>query len=224
MATSLELISWLREMLDDEVLPYLWTNSYLVRGLNDGEEQACRRAYVLIDKDTASICQLTLSASVGSFVLHSKILQVRRLTIGSSDVPLAQTMKEDLDEMYPAWWSTYGIPERFFVDTQGRITFYPMPQSLDTAYLEVARLPLYSMNVSGSCVPEIPEQYHRDLLIWGKRVAYLKNDSDTFNKELADMAENEFTVKFGPLPSAKEERLRKLWPRSMGAKPREFGT
>jgi hypothetical protein len=224
MATSLELIAWLREMLDDEVQPYLWTNSYLVRALNDAEEQACRRAYVLIDKDTASVCQLTLSASVGSFTYHSRILQIRRITIGSADYPLKQALVPELDEACGAWWSVQGVPENYVIETQGRIIFYPMPQSLDTATMEVARLPLNSMNVSGSCVPEIPEMYHRDLLIWGKRVAYLKPDSDTFNKELADAAEQEFTARFGPLPSAKEERLRKLWPRSMGARPREFGT
>jgi hypothetical protein len=61
-------------------------------------------------------------------------------------------------------------------------------------------------------------------MLWGQHRAYLKPDSDTFNKDLADKYEAEFTAKIGPLPSALEERRRKMWPRSMSARPREFGT
>jgi hypothetical protein len=226
MATTLEIVTWLRELLDDEVQPYLWTTSYLLRGLNDAEEQACRRAYCILDKLTASVCQITLSASVATFALHSKILQVRRVNVGSTDVPVIQKTREYLDENIPGWWSVQGVPEYYIVDTDHTITFYPMPQSLDTASMIVARLPLVSMKAVGSgdgYVPEIPEEFHRDLLIWGQRAAYMKNDADTFNLELAQKFEDEFTAKFGPLPSARDERLRKTRARELKARPREFG-
>lgn len=225
MATTLELIAWLREQLDDEVNPYLWTNSYLLRGLNEAEVQACRRAYLIIDKDTASVCALTLSASTATFAIHSKILQVRRLTIGSSDVPLTQTTRQELDEEIPAWWSVYGLPVKYVLDTvDNTVTFYPFPQSATTASMIVARLPLKSLTLAGSSIPEINPLYHHDLLIWGRREAYLKHDSDTYNPELAKVFEDEFTAKFGPLPSARDERLRKSRPMELRVRPREFGT
>ena len=225
MATTLELITWLREMLDDEVNPYLWSNSYLLRALNQAEIQACRRAYAIIDKDTASVCCITLSASVATFALHSKILTVRRVQIGSADYPLTQITKVQLDEQYPGWWSVYGVPEHYLIDTtDNTITVYPYPQSVDVASMVVARLPLKSMTLAGSSVPEVPDMYHQELLIWGRREAYLKPDSDTFDPERARAAEEEFTAKFGPLPSARDERLRKSRPLEMRVRPREFGT
>jgi hypothetical protein len=72
--------------------------------------------------------------------------------------------------------------------------------------------------------PEIPVQYHRDLLIWARRAAYRKKDSDAENFQLSVALENEFTAKFGPLPSALNERRRRAWPKKLKARPRDFGT
>lgn len=224
MATTLELIGMLRELLDDEAHPYLWANSYLLRGLNQGEEQIARRAYVLIDGDTASVCCFSINVSQASYSLHSRVLQVRELRIGSADIPLSQKYRDELNEQYPGWWSAYGTPEHYIVEKTGEITLHPIPQSADVASFVVARLPLNSLALSGETYPEIPGMYHEEMIIWGLRHAYLKPGEDTFNKALSDSYEQEFTAKIGPLPSVLEERRRKTWPRNMSARPREFGT
>lgn len=221
--TTLELVTRLRELLDDESEPYGWTTSYLVQALNAAEEQATRRAYLLMDRSTASVCTISLVASQAEYSLHSRILQIRRAWLASAEYPLTQVTREEIDTS-PAWWSTEGTPEMFVTETMNEIVFVPTPVSAATVTLQVARLPLVEQTATSSSTPEIPAQYHRDLLIWGQREAYLKNDADTRNMEMAERLEAEFTAKFGPLPSASDERKRKAWPMKMSARPREFGT
>lgn len=224
MATTPELVAMLRELLDDEAMPYLWHTSYLVKAISQGEEQACRRAYLLIDQDTASVCNISLVVSQASYALHSKILQVRRVYVGSNDVPLTQYVRDEIDREVPGWRSAYGTPEAYIIETKGEITFYPTPQSADVASMHVARLPLASLRFVASSAPEIPEMHHEDLLLWGQHRAYMRNDSETQNMDLASFYETQFTARFGPIPSANEERMRKSLPRFLKAKPREFGT
>jgi hypothetical protein len=223
MATTLELLEMLRELLDDESHPYGWRDSYLVRALGKGEEQIARRTYYLVDGDTASICALSIIVSQASYALHSKVLQVKGIRVGSIDLPLIQKTRDELNELYPGWWSTYGTPEGYITEKPGELTFWPIPQSADVASLLVARLPLNSLTMSGNTSPEI-NGYDDELLLWGAHVAYLKHDADTYDKELAQDFEDKFTARIGPLPSALEERRRKSWPRSMSARSREFGT
>jgi hypothetical protein len=223
MATTLELLEMLRELLDDEEHPYGWTNSYLVRALTKAEEQVARRTYILIDGDTASICNLSIIVSQASYVLHSKVLQIKGIRIGSTDFPLIQKTRDELNELYPGWWSTYGTPEGYLTEKPGELTLWPIPQSVDVASLLVARLPLNSLTMSGSLSPEI-NGYDDELLMWGAHRAYLKHDADTYDPELAKKFEDDFTARIAPLPSALEERRRKSWPRNMSARSREFGT
>lgn len=227
--TTPELIIALRELLDDEQQPYLWKDSALVRYLNDAERQACRRAYLIIDRQTSAICNVTLSASVASYTLHSKVLQLRRVVVGSGPSPLLVYTKEELDALQDIggtdWASiTPGIPELVIHEANDELIFYPPPQSADVAYLEVARLPLIDLTNDNSSSPEVPLMYQEDLILWGAHRAYMKNDSDTLNLGLAKEYETKYTDRFGPLPSASNERKRKSWAMKMKARPREFGT
>jgi len=223
MATTLELLAMLRELLDDEIQPYGWGDSYLVRAIGKGEEQVARRTYILVDGDTASICNLSINVSQASYVLHSKVLQVKGIRIGSTEIPLLQKTRDELNALYPGWWSVYGTPEGYLTEKPGELTLWPIPQSADVASILVARLPLNSLTMSGTISPEV-QGYDDELLMWGAHVAYLKHDADTYDKDLSDKFESDFTAKIGPLPSALEERRRKSWPRNMSARPREFGT
>lgn len=225
--TTPELIIALRELLDDEKLPYLWHDSALVRYLNDAERQAARRAYLLIDRNTASICLLSLIASTASYVLHSKVLQIRRATVDSSEIPLLVKTKEEVDYLLnigDTWASVgAGIPEIVIHEANDELIFYPPPQSADTARLEVARLPLNDLTNVDTSSPEIPIVYHEDLILWGAHRAFMKNDSDSISVGLSKEYEDKFERRFGSLPTARSERLRKSQSSRQKARPREFG-
>lgn len=229
MSTTPELLSILREELDDTVYPYGWPSAYLLGALTEAEQQACRRAYLIIDKDTASVCMLSMSASVQVYSLHSKVLQVRRLALTSSpeNPLLGPVTRFEFDTYFKGWVSATGLPVAFMTEANRNgveITFDKAPLSAVAASLVVARLPLSALVDASSSIPEIPEMYHRDLLDWAKHVAYLKNDSDTLNMTLAQYYEEKFTAKFGPLPSASDERKRRMMPPRPRAFDREFGT
>lgn len=225
--TTPELIIALRELLDDEKLPYLWQDSALVRYLNDAERQAARRAYLLIDRNTASICMLSLLASTASYTLHSKVLTIRRATVDSSEIPLIVYTKEEVDFLVNVgntWESVnVGIPEIVIHEANDELIFYPPPQSADTARFEVARLPLVDLANVDTSSPEIPVMYHEDLILWGAHRAYMKNDSDSINMGLSKEYEDKFEKRFGPLPTARSERIRRSQSARQKARPREFG-
>ena len=123
--TGQELVTHLREsILDDAVIPYLWSDTELLRDLNYGEVQACRRAHLLIDGTTANdsgtagtagtlgqkpLCSLTLVAGQATYNLSPKILMIKRCQIKSMTYPLPGPVSYDeLDEYSSGWFGTSG--------------------------------------------------------------------------------------------------------------------
>jgi len=243
-----ELITHLREsVLDDVAIPYLWPDTELLRFLNYAEVQACRRAHLIIDATTTNdsgtaatastagqkpLCVLSVVADQGVYQLSPKILQVKRCQLKSLTYPLRGPLHyPQVDEEFSAWWGTNGTvgtcgsggyPEAFLNEPGNTITLLFAPSSNDTAYLVVSRLPLISFTMQTS--PEIDEKYHIDLCDWAAKLAFSKPDSDAYNLNLAKMYEDSFTSKFGPLPDAYSDRMRKTIPMMGRMRDRAFGS
>lgn len=245
--TGRELIAHLREsVLDDMSIPYLWPDTELLRFLNYAEVQACRRAHLIIDATTSndsgtaatastagqkSLCVLSVLADQAVYQLSPKILQIKRCQLKSMTYPLRGPLTyPQVDEEF-FWWGTNGTvgtagsggyPSAFLNEPGNTITFLLSPSSDDTAYLVVSRLPLISFTMQTS--PEIDEKYHIDLCDWAAKLAYSKPDADALNLVLAKQYEDSFTSKFGPLPDAYSDRMRKTIPMMGRMRDREFGS
>jgi len=243
-----ELITHMREsVLDDVAIPYLWPDAELLRFLNYAEVQACRRANLIIDATTTNdsgtaatastagqkpLCVLSVVAGQGVYQLSPKILQVKRCQLKSLTYPLRGPLHyPQVDEEFSAWWGTNGTvgtcgsggyPEAFLNEPGNTITLLFAPSSNDTAYLVVSRLPLISFTMQTP--PEIDEKYHIDLCDWAAKLAFSKPDSDAYNLNLAEMYEDSFASKFGPLPDAYSDRMRKTIPMMGRMRDREFGS
>jgi len=234
-------------VLDDVAIPYLWPDAELLRFLNYAEVQACRRAHLIIDATTTNdsgtaatastagqkpLCVLSVVAGQGVYQLSPKILQVKRCQLKSLTYPLRGPLHyPQVDEEFSAWWGTNGTvgtcgsggyPEAFLNEPGNTITLLFAPSSNDTAYLVVSRLPLISFTMQTS--PEIDEKYHIDLCDWAAKLAFSKPDSDAYNLNLAKMYEDSFTSKFGPLPDAYSDRMRKTIPMMGRMRDREYGS
>lgn len=246
--TGKELISHMREsILDDVAIPYLWPDTELLRFLNYAEVQACRRAHLIIDSTTANdsgtaatastagqkpLCVLSVIAEQAYYQLSPKILQVKRCQLKSLTYPLRGPLTyPQVDEEFNAWWGTNGTvgtcgsggyPEAFLNEPGNTITFLYSPSTSDTAYLVVSRLPLMSFTMQTS--PEIDEKYHIDLCDWAAKLAFSKPDSDALNLILAKQYEASFESKFGPLPDAYSDRMRKTISMMGRMRDREFGS
>ena len=246
--TGKDLIAYLREsILDDAEIPYLWSDTELLRFLSYAEVQACRRAHLLIDGTTANdsgtagtastsgqkpLCTLTIVANTATYNLSPKILQIKRCQLQTMTTPLFGPVSySELDETQPGWFGTNGTigtagsgghPTYFLNEPGNTITFVLAPSVSDTAHLVVSRLPLLPITLTSS--PEIDEAYHESMCDWAAHLAFKKPDSEAVNLNLSKYYEDKFTEKFGSLPSAYTERQRKIFSQQQRMRPREFGS
>lgn len=246
--TGQELVTHLREsILDDAAVPYLWSDAELIRYLNYAEVQACRRAHLIIDGSTANdsgtaatagtagqkpLCTLSIIANQSTYTLSPKILQIKRCQLYSMVVPLTGPVQySEIDELVSGWTGTggtigsagYGGKPTYFLNEPGNtITFIMAPAENDTASMVVSRIPLLPFTLYTS--PEIETKYHEGIMDWAAHLAYMKNDSDTLNLNMAKIYEDKFIASFGRLPDAYSDRLRKTLSMKQRMRPREWGS
>jgi len=246
--TGQEMIAHLREsVLDDSAAPYLWQDTELMRYLNYAEVQACRRAHLIIDGTTSNdngtaatagtvgqrpLCTLSLIADTATYILSPKILQIKRCQLRSMQIPLIGPITyPEIDEYVSGWIGTNGTvgtagsggyPMYFLNEPGNTITFIQAPSVSDTASLVVSRIPLTPFTISSS--PEIAEKYHEGLMDWAAHLAYMKNDSDTLNLNLAKVYADKFEVQFGKLLDAYSDRMMKTISQRQRIRAREFGS
>lgn len=115
-----------------------------------------------------------------------------------------------------------GYPTFFLNEPGNTITFVMAPASATTATLVVSRIPLTPFTLQTS--PEIEEKYHEGLMDWAAHHAYMKNDSDTMNLNMAKIYEDKFIRSFGQLPDAYSDRMRKTLSQRQRMRSRVFGS
>ena len=247
-----ELISVLRnQYLDDVAEPYLWSDPELVSYISQAQNEACERANLIIDESTPSICQFPIQVGVIGYSLSDKVLLVKRASFGTSAhhaYTLVQQTRSRLDHTHPGWGRRPGQPMAYLCEDNGEIAIIPSAMgttgtdgitstsgTAGTAFLQVSRYPLNDLSLAstagngtaglGITYPEIPSQYHLKMLSWAVRLAFLKNDSETFNLAKAQAFEAIFDRDFGRQLSAKTKQfLRSNNLNSPRMRPRQFGS
>lgn len=173
----------------------LWTDESLVRYLNDAQRRFARRTMCLRDGTTPECCEVTLETGVTDYALHPSVLAVMSLRNEDSeqDTPrskhsLISGAQRPDTEPYGSWSvnaaAITGMPQTWDTDEQldpdgnsrlqvVHLRVYPKPSAAENGkrvFIRVVRLPLVPLVVSQlSAHPEVPEDYHLDLLEW---VAY----------------------------------------------------
>ena len=231
------LVKTLRiQYLDDVAEPYLWSDEELVFDIREAQDEACRRAHLIIEKDDPSVCQVAIQVGISDYILHDKVLLVKRAYFGTSFdhcYPLAQTTRSRMDQNHPGWNGRKGQVGAYICEDNNEIAFVPASIEAGTAFLQVSRLPLNELSLHSSqtgtagygiTYPEIPGRYHEKMLYWAAHLAFLKNDSETFNLEKANLYEAQFDRHFGKAISARTERfMRSNNLDSARMRPRLFG-
>lgn len=185
------------DTVDDAELQasYLWTDATLVEYINQGYYRLAKQAYLIRDKSTAEVCDITLETGVEEYDLHPSIVTVYSARIGnrhlqrSSHSPLTGA-NPDIAFRYPTEMTTPpGNPWVFTTDEEnGTIRLFPAPAAEfngQTLNLRVARLPLAKLALpegeENPVVPEIREEYHMHILEWAAWLALRNNDTDAEN-------------------------------------------
>ena len=199
-----ELISRFRREVKDTVKPYFCADEDIIAWLNEAEEEACRRAFLIVDS-TSTASQLDIAAGDVGSDLDPLVIFVRRASLQSTHRPLIPAVVRSMDEELPGWENAQAsVPTRFVPDWQtGYLRLYPPSRSADTIKLTVVRLPVRQM-VEEDDEPEIRRQFHAYLLDWAKHRAYNIPDSDFFDAKKSDYHLSVFTQKFGETSAISE--------------------
>lgn len=202
--TLAELKARFRREEHDDVAPYLWSDTDLVAWINEAENEACRRALLLVDSTTAAAKVTFLAGAVG-ITLPASVIFVRRAALASNNIPMMFRVARTMDEEVPGWEGASASTPRVAVpDWQtGYLRFYPPALAAGTVNMTVVRTPAAAMSAD-SDVPEIRAQYHSYLLDWVKFRAYGVQDTEVFDPKKSAMFEAAFIHRFGDTSAVNE--------------------
>lgn len=195
MVNSGELIeAWRSDVLDD-VGPYLWSRAEAIR-----YAEAAYRRFVRL---TGGIHDFTSPLTRVDIVAGEEIATVSPLILRFDKAQ----RESDGREIAIANWTDqglmrrddYGVSSFLYNDRApgevrymvigsevGKVKWVSPPAADDVALLQVYRLPLTRIVDETHTLSEVNEDYHIHLLDWMKHLAYLKRDSETYNKRASD--------------------------------------
>lgn len=207
--TLADLIDAFREESGDNGNPPFWTNERLARMATEGQIEACRRGYLLIDSASA-LCTIGVNAGDPLVYIDNRVVDIRRARLSLGAWKLQPFTVEEMDCGAGIQWETItGTPTAYVTDYQsGAIRLYPSPSVADTLLLMVSRLPLSDL-VDDDDEPELRLECQPALVQWMLYRAYAKQDADTFDKDKSQRALAEFEREFGHKVSARNEEWRR---------------
>lgn len=212
------LITTAATRADDLATGKLWSRNEWIEYANDAQDEACRRARLLVDSTTAAVCSITLVDGTPTYDLHDSIIFVRRVRLlDSTGVALSllrPANSDDLDRTVgPQWQEEVGQPRCYVQDLDDhQMRPYPIPDTNEwelamtvhrTALVPAAN-ETYPMEDSDD-VPEIRRRHHLGLVNWMLYRAYSKQDSQCYNAKAAAAFLADFENEFGKKSSAIDE-------------------
>lgn len=208
-----ELFKLTRSFLGDEAHGHA-DDLYLSDGelydyLNDAVNEACRRAHLLVDSKTSSVCSGIVTMSDPWITLDSRVVSILDVKLASVDTPLTPISTAYAESRYPNWRSQAGTPFAYLPDAHtGALRLVWIPDADDTAWMKVARLPLTALSGQDD-TPEIDAQFHFALTHRMQWWASLKEETKLYNPDKALRHNAMFEETFGPPVSAGEEMSEK---------------
>ena len=203
------IVAQAREWLDDEALPYLWTDESLIRWANEAQDEACLRTRFLVEDDSPAVCDIPLVVGQVSYPLHPSIIVARRVEYRHPDrLPevLRRTTTTWLDRNVGGHWTSHeGRPCAVVQDLRRRhlrLNRIPDASALGMLRLTVWRRPLEAERLEvGSDEPVIDEAFHLKLAHWICHRAFLRKDSEAHDPQRAAEHLAIFEGEFGTKPS-----------------------
>lgn len=183
---------------------YLLSDKSLVRYINEAQQKFATRTLCLRDESTAEVCNITLVAGQAAYDLDKRVVAVYGAASSDNKLHLQRTTYASMtgapDVPYGDAWNTRaqdGRPHLFYTDREtGRIGIYPAPDAEHdgrTLVLRVGRLPLYDLTPDNlDAEPEVPSQWHMDLLEYAAWRALRNHDSDLENLQKASAHKKAF--------------------------------
>lgn len=209
---------------------YLWSNSRLIRYINQAERKLCREGLIIRDGTTPQCCELQTIPFQKEYALDQSVVAVISAKMDGDRADLAraghsafQTYRtpdayffnpSQLSTVPPGKILAYGTDEEVTTDDEGSMStmvlrVFPKPDSLHAGLmrLRVVREPLNELK-NPSDVPEVPRAHHLDMLCWAAYLALRIVDRDMGDPERAQEYKLQFETH---VAEAKKEAMRKLF-------------
>lgn len=210
-----QLLADIREELDDDAEPFLWSSDRLGRLINEAITEANLRAHLILDHTTTDICTIAVAVGVAEYALHPSIIVIERATLASdTGRALTRTSEEYLEYLRGIQWRTEtGTPDCLIRTTRGQILLSPIPDKVDTLTLKVWRNPSEDETLGpGDDLIDagIPAEHHAKLLHWICYRALSKRDAESQALREAEFHLSAFETHFGPRPTAAQLQRRAM--------------
>lgn len=212
---------------------YLWSDTTLVRYIDEAHRRFARKSLCIRDKNTVECCQFTTVANQDEYPLHPSVIAVLSVRMSGDKIDLARAGHSAFDSYHmpnayffdpsQASYLNPGKPLAFSTDetlvendygsmSVVSLRLFPMVSSDYaglTATMRVCRLPLVPLCVEDlDAIPEIPPDYHLDMLDWAAYLALRIVDVDAGAPDRAQ----EFRASFeAHVAEARRENMRKLF-------------
>lgn len=202
--TPLQLYDLFRADIVDVATPYLWSDDEAWGYMDEAQKQFARLTGGLSDASSA-LTSIELAAGDVWVNIDPRILKIRHIKKSTNDADVPIHNFEDME--LTGRDNDYGIRRIFRLnDEEGPLQYLiagmerdklrcvPIPTVDETLSLIVYRIPLTTLTVDTGATAEfeIEEQHHRPLLFWMKKLAYDKQDAETFDRSKASEFEKKF--------------------------------
>lgn len=214
MAELADLVAQLRLDLEDPALPgtgatpesdSLWRDSELLHYISEAQKQFAIATECLPDSTN-----FTSSVKADSPWIERDplIISIRSGYLRTAGRDIYPATRIDLERGYATddygvgivsnWRSQTGVPKLVVTDldaVQNRLV--PIPTESDTIEWTVYRLPLEEIESTSSTL-EVDPLWHYELLVWAKRLAYMKQDAETQDATRARAFESDWNTRVIP--------------------------
>ena len=180
-------IALARRKLDDLVgasTSSLWSDDDFADYLFEVSSEVAQSTLCLRDSSAVEVCQIDVEAGTSYYALHDAILELQRVEYATvttrSELKLAT--EDYLSRQCINWKTTAGVPTLYTFENEG-IRLDRVPEEDSTLHLSVIRLVIDRIDAGSSGVcSEIPVRYHGQLINGVLARAFMKPDTEAFNK------------------------------------------
>jgi hypothetical protein len=182
----------------------LWSDIELSSYADGAQKEFARRTDYFSDATTVAVTQIAFTTGDTFLDLDPRVTKIRsaKLITGKTkvepvkyaDMESRVTNPSDYNSPFESssaldWESATGAPRYIVTDMEAnKVRLAPTPVTADTIQLMVYRLPLLDITEDSQELEVTETDFQRGLLFYMKYMAYLKNDVDTYDERLQQVA------------------------------------
>lgn len=161
-----------RDLLNDYIEPYRWSDEQLTRYANEAVTEACNRIELIHKTKTLSVV-----AGTAAYVIDPYTQKIFYANLALGDTPLKQATAATLDITQGYQWRSRTGTPRDYIREGRTLTLFPNPVVNDTLTFNCTSIPDLTFDID----TDIEAADQKGLLYWIAYKAFLFPDPETFN-------------------------------------------